>query len=251
MFVKDSNHLFSLTTMTIARSCLRLSLPLLLTLGSVAPTWAAEVTRTLAVTGKGTTRVATTLTQVRLAVEVSGKNSATVQQNAANRAAKVIAFLKSRQVDKLQTTGISLNPIYSYENNRQTLTGYMANNSVSFQVPTNKAGPIMDGAVGAGATRIESVSSIASETAVEGAQTTAIQSAAKDAQRQAQAILSSLGLQQKEIIGIQVNDASRPAPIYANAEALKRTMAVSADAPTEVIGGEQEVQATVTLQIRY
>lgn len=235
--------------MTIVRSCLSLSLPLLLTLGSVAPSWAAEVTRTLSVTGKGTTSIATTLTQVRLAVEVSGKNPTTVQQNAANRAAKVISLLKSRRVDKLQTTNISLNPTYSYDNGRQTLTGYTANNSVSFRLPTAQAGPVIDEAIAAGATRIESVSSIAEDAAIESAQTTAIQNAAKDAQRQAQAILSSLGLQQKEIVGIQVNDAARPMPIYTNADMVAKS--TTANAATEVIGGEQEVQATVTLQIRY
>jgi uncharacterized protein len=236
--------------MTITHSFLRLALPLALTIGLSGPGWAAERNRTLSVTGKGTTTVATTLTQVRLAIEVSGKNSNSVQQDAANRSAKVLSLLKSRRVDKLQTTNISLSPLYSYANNRQTLTGYTANNSLSFRLPTTQAGPIIDEAIAAGATRVDGISSIADDNAIELAQSQAIQKAAKDAQRQAQAILSSLGLQQKEIIGIQVNDAARPTPIYTATDVSTR-QALTKPASTEVVGGEQEVQATVTLQISY
>jgi uncharacterized protein len=236
--------------MTITHSFLRLALPLALTIGLSGPGWAAERNRTLSVTGKGTTMVVTTLTQVRLAIEVSGKNSKSVQQDAANRSAKVLSLLKSRRVDKLQTTNISLSPLYSYANNRQTLTGYTANNSLSFRLPTAQAGPIIDEAIAAGATRVDGISSIADDNAIEQAQSQAIQKAAKDAQRQAQAILSSLGLQQQEIIGIQVNDAARPTPIYAATDVSTR-QALTKPASTEVVGGEQEVQATVTLQISY
>lgn len=239
-----------LANMTITHSFLRLALPLALTIGCSGPGWAAERNRTLSVTGKGTTMVVTTLTQVRLAIEVSGKNSNSVQQNAANRSAKVLSLLKSRRVDKLQTTNISLSPLYSYENNRQTLTGYTANNSLSFRLPTAQAGPIIDEAIAAGATRVDGISSIADDNAIEQAQSQAIQKAAKDAQRQAQAILSSLGLQQKEIIGIQVNDTARPVPIYTATDVSPR-QALAKPASTEVVGGEQEVQATVTLQISY
>lgn len=216
----------------------------------MTPTWAVEKNRTLSVTGKGTTTVATTITQVRLAIEVTGKNVRTVQQNAANRAGKVLELLKARRVDKLQTTNISLSPVYSYENNRQNLTGYTANNSLSFRLPTAQAGPVIDEAIAAGATRIDSISSIADDGAIEQAQSQSIQKAAKDAQRQAQAILSSLGLQQKEIIGIQVNDAARPTPVYTATDMVAQKVA-PVPTSTQVVGGEQEVQATVTLQISY
>ncbi len=234
--------------MSIVRSCARVSLPILLTLGLSTPGWTAERVRTLSVTGKGTTSIAATLSQIRLGVEVSGKNSTLVQQDAANRAAKVLKLLRQKRVDKLQTSSVTLSPTYSYENNRQTLTGYTATNSVSFRLPTTQAGTTIDEAVNAGATRVDSVSSTADDASIERAQTQAIQLAAKDAQRQAQAILSSLGLKQKEIIGIQVNDAARPVPISADGIQQQR---LAKSAPTEIVGGEQEVQANVTLQISY
>lgn len=208
-----------------------------------------QMTRTLTVRGEGKANVATTLTRVQLGVEVQGKTAAEVQQEAAKRSAAVVEFLRSRSVDKLQTTGIYLNPQYDYSNNRQQIIGYIATNTVSFQVVTEQAGDILDQAVQTGATRIESVSFIAEDAAIETARQQAIQQAIQNAQAQAQTTLRSLGLEQKEIVGIQVDGASAP-PIIVQpqmAGAMRADMAAS----TPVVGGEQEVQASVTLQIRY
>jgi uncharacterized protein len=239
----------TLYPMTIAKSWLAFTLPLLFTLGSVSPSLAVEkqLLRTLSVSGRGVTNIPATLTQVRLAVEVSGKSSNAVQQEAAQRSTKVIQLLRSRKVDKLQTAGISLAPVYNYSNNQQQLTGYTATNSLSFRLPVAQAGAVIDEAVKAGATRIDNVSSVASEEAIILAQTQSLQLATKDAQRQAQAVLSALGFQSKEIIGIQINDAVRPNPVLMESASFARGKI----AQTEVVGGEQEVQANVTLQISY
>ncbi|MBF2047582.1 MAG: SIMPL domain-containing protein [Elainella sp. C42_A2020_010] len=209
-----------------------------------------QIMRTLTVTGQGKESVAATLTQVQLGVEVQAKTAEEAQQEAARRSTAVVEFLRSRNVDKLQTTGISLNPRYDYANNRQQIIGYSATNTVSFRVPTDRAGNLLDDAVAAGATRIDSVSFVADDAAVETARQQAIQEAIQNAQVQANTVLSSLGLTQQEIVGIQVNGAAPPPPILyrANMDA----MAQAASAPeTPIVGGEQEVEASVTLQIRY
>ena len=46
------------------------------------------------------------------------------------------------------------------------------------------------------------------------AQKQALQAATQDAQQQANAVLSSLNLKQKEVVSIQVNNASSPPPIF-------------------------------------
>ncbi|MBD1927595.1 SIMPL domain-containing protein [Trichocoleus sp. FACHB-90] len=209
-----------------------------------------KMLRTLTVSGRGVENIPTTLTQVRLGVEVQGKVAADVQQEAARRSAAVVELLKSRNVEKLETTGISLNPIYSYENNVQRLTGYSATNIVSFRIDTQKAGTLLDEAVKAGATRIDGISFVADDSAIASAQKQALREATQDAQAQADAVLSSLNLTRKEIVNIQVNGAvvppPRPIPIAdmgMRSESLAKT--------TPVIGGEQEVEASVTLQISY
>jgi hypothetical protein len=210
-----------------------------------------QLMRTLTVRGEGKASVATTLTEVRLGVEVQGKTAVEVQQEAADRSNRVVEFLRSQNVDKLQTTGIYLNPQYDYANNRQQIIGYGATNTVSFRIPTDRAGDILDRAVQQGATRIEGVSFVADDAALEAARQQAIRQAIQNAQAQSTVVLESLGLSQQEIVSIQVDGAAPPPPIFARAAYADRTEAMAATPPSPVIGGEQEVQASVTLQIRY
>lgn len=217
---------------------------------------AAQVTtqermiQTLTVTGRSVERIPTILTQVQLGVEVQAKTAQEVQQEAAKRSAAVVEMLKKSNVERLETTGIRLNPIYSYANNTQRLTGYSATNTVSFRVATDRAGAIMDEAVNVGATRIDSISFAASDESISEAQKTALRKATQDAQAQADAVLNSLNLTRKGIVSIQINNASAPPPPPIMLE--RANFAGKADAvPTPVIGGDQEVRAEVTLQIRY
>ncbi|WP_414576217.1 SIMPL domain-containing protein [Anabaena sp. CCY 9402-a] len=205
--------------------------------------------RTLTVTGRGEESIPTTISEVSLGVEIQGKTAQEVQQEAARRSSAVVAFLKSRNVDKLQTTGIRLNPVYSYTNNVQRITGYAANNTVSFRITTEKAGTLLDEAVKAGATQINSIRFVATDEAIASARQQALKEATQEAQKQAEAVFNALGLQSKEVVSIQINGASPPPPpMLYRAEAAKLA---NSDASTPVIGGEQEVEASVTLQISY
>ncbi|MEA5579442.1 SIMPL domain-containing protein [Anabaena sp. UHCC 0451] len=205
--------------------------------------------RTLTVSGRGVQTITTTLSQVSLGVEVQGKTAQEVQKEAARRSSAVVDLLKSRNVEKLETTGVRLNPVYSYTNNVQKITGYAASNTVSFRFPTDRVGTLLDEAVKTGATQINGVSFVATDEAISNAQKQALKKATQDAQQQADAVFSSLGFQSKEIVSIQINGATPPPPpMLYRAEATKASLA---DASTPIVGGEQEVQASVTLQISY
>ena len=204
--------------------------------------------RTLSVTGRGVEAIPTTQTQVALGVEVQGKTAAEVQQEAARRSSAVVALLRSRQVQKLETTGITLSPTYTYENNQQRLMGYIATNTVSFRLNTQSAGTLLDDAVQAGATRIQGVSFVAADSAIEQAQKQALKKATQDAQAQADAVFSALNLKRGEILNIQVNGTSPPPPMYRQLAAARSP---AAEATTPVVGGEQQIEASVTLQFGY
>lgn len=205
--------------------------------------------RTLTVTGQGIERIPTTLTQVQLGVEVQGKTAQEVQQQVARQSAAVVELLRSRNVQQLQTTSIQLNPVYSYENNRQRLVGYSATNTVSFRIPTEQAGTLVDDAVTAGATRIDSIYFTAQDGAIATAQKQALQEATQDAQQQADAVLNALNLTRRDIVNIQINGATPPPPMPI--PLLNQASFAEEKAQTPIIGGEQEVQASVTLQISY
>jgi uncharacterized protein len=219
---------------------------------AVAPgmTQERKPARTLTASGRGIVTIPTTLSQIRLAIEVQAKTSINAQQEAARRSARVVAYLKTQQVDKLQTTGINLNPNYIYTNGSSPkIGGYTATNSISFQVPTERAGTLLDASVKNGATRIDGVNFVAGERAIAAAQLQALKQATQDAERQADAVLTTLNLKRREVIGIQINSTSNPNPIPMPMRAMESAKDVAP--PTPVIGGEQQVEAAVTLDIGY
>ena len=212
----------------------------------------ATLTRTLSVSGRGEVNIPKTISQVRMGVEVQGKTSTEVQQEVAKRSSAVVKLLQSRkEVEKLETTGINLNPNYSYNNGKQRITGYTGRNIVSFQIEPEKTGNLLDEAVKVGATRIDGVTLVASDSAIAQAQKQAIQKASDEANKQADAALSALNLTQREIIGIQINGAAPPVPRLPMEVAASPMGLDSTQNATPIVAGEQKVQAFVTLQIRY
>ena len=205
-----------------------------------------QVLRTLTVTGQGVERIPTTLTQVQLGVEIQGKTAAEVQQEVAKRTSAVVDFLRSRKVEQLQTAGIRLQPNYQYNNNERRLVGYIGTNTVNFRLQTEQVGALLDEAVKAGATRIDGVSFTATEEAISAAQKEALRQATKDAQQQGDAVLGALIFTAKEVVSIQVNGASVPSP-----QQVAGGGSGGAGVSTPVVGGEQAVRASVTLQISY
>ncbi len=218
----------------------------------IAPVHAEEkLVRTLTVSGRGFESIQTTLAQVQLGVEVEGKTANDVQQEVARRSNAVVAFLRSRQVDKLETTGINLSPRYDDSNNRQTLVGYTGSNNVSFRVSTEKSGVTIDEAVKSGASRIDDVSFFASDDAIAAAQKQALRKATQEAQAQADAVFSALNLTRKEIVSVQIDEASPPPPVFRDAAPTESRASKTPAPASPVVGGEQRVEGSVTLQISY
>jgi hypothetical protein len=215
-----------------------------------APAAAQEAPmRTLTVTGQGQELVQTTKAQVSLGVEISGQDAESVQRQVAERSAAVVELLQSRNVEKLETTGIRLSPRYRYDNGESTVVGFTGSNTVSFRIPNEDAGTLIDDAVNAGANQIQNISFVAEDADLDAARQEALREATTDAQTQANTVLSVLNLGPEEIVGIQIDGANRPMPVpMPRGAAIARA---ESDVNTPVIGGEQTVQARVTLQIRY
>jgi len=204
--------------------------------------------RVLTVTGEGREEIATTIAQVSLGVEVEAATAEAAQQAAARRSSAVVELLRDRDVEQLQTTGIRLNPQYRSVEGQRALTSYIATNTVSFEVPIEAAGALLDDAVAAGATRIQGVNFRASDEAITAARDVALRRAVEDAQAQSATVLAALNFTPTAIVSIQINGASPPMPVP---QPRFAQVADAAIASTPVVGGEQTVTASVTLQIRY
>jgi uncharacterized protein YggE len=220
----------------------------ILSLGMIQPVLLAQeqVLKTITVTGTGIERINATIANIQLGVEMEGQTATQVQEEVAQRTNSLVSLLRDRNVERLQTTGITLRPNYSYNNDRRQLIGYVATNIVSFELPIEQVGNLLDESVKLGVTRIDNVALSATETAISQAQKQALVKASLDAQEQADVILNALNLTAQEIITIQVNGANIPRPSMM--EATRSDAIVSS---TPIVAGEQNISASVTLQIRY
>ncbi|MFP4008390.1 MAG: SIMPL domain-containing protein, partial [Spirulinaceae cyanobacterium] len=110
----------------------------------------AQDTRILTVTGQGEVAIPTTIAGIRLGVQAQGENAEQVQQEVARRTAAVLDLLQERNVEKLQTTGVRLQPQYNNRDDEQRLTGYIATNSIAFRIAIPQAGRVIDATLQAG-----------------------------------------------------------------------------------------------------
>jgi len=228
-----------------------LAIPLILAtvfnLTTIAKARAETPANTLTVTGRGDRGIPTTKARVRIEVEVEAKTAQEAQSEVARRSSAVITELKNLKVDKLQTTNISLNPKIVFEDNKQRQVGFTAQISMSFVTSNDRSGIAIDRAIAAGANRVIQITFSAEDEAIRAARNTALQDAVKNAQLQANAVLNSLNLKAQSIRTIQINGDSSPAfDNITNA----RLNSVS-DSSTSIVGGEQRVEASVTLEITY
>ncbi|MBP0001678.1 MAG: SIMPL domain-containing protein [Cyanobacteria bacterium SID2] len=224
---------------------------LMLATGTVSMVTSAPVaaqeqrSNTLTVTGQGIVSVPATIAQVNLGVEVRGRTAEEVQAEVRARSNAVVQLLRSSNVEQLKTTGVRLHPVYSRQGNVTRITGYSATNTVSFRVTTDRAGAILDAAVESGATRIDGLSFVATDETIEAARQQALREATLDAQRQADVVLAALNLSRRSIVNISVN-ASMPSPMP-----FDRGFVAAEAAPSPIEGGEQQIRASVTLEIGY
>ena len=204
--------------------------------------------RVITVTGRGERSVKTTKARIQLGVNVEGKTAIAVQEEVARQANSIVSRLQQLNVEKLQTTSVQLSPKYVYENNRQRQDGFTGQTSVSFLVALDQAGAVLDAAVNSGANQIEQISFIASDVELNAAKQLALQDAIKDAQTQSNTVLSALGFTPKTIKTINISDSAIAYPVSQPRASFAKDAAASS---VPILGGEQKVEAAVTLQITY
>lgn len=213
--------------------------------------------RVLTVSAQSSVDIPTTHARITVMIEAREKTPKEAQASIARRSNPVMDYLKSADVQKLQTAGLSLNPIIEYHKNssssrtgRNEIVGYSAQWSTSFEVPVERAGEVADQVVAEGADRIANFQLKATDQAVEAARTEALGLAARSARDRGEAVLASLGHEMDEVIRIQIIDTGSPYPMRAmRAEAM--SMAADSSAPTAIEGGLQTIRGSVQLEVAY
>ena len=183
---------------------------------------------------------------VSIAAESRAKTPAEAQKLNADSMSAVLAKIKSLGLppEAIRTSGYELHPEFDYANNRQTLRGYVARNSVEVRVDDfPKLGEVLDAAVGAGATSVSGVRFDLKDRT--GAEQAALKAAITDARSQADAAAQAAGLKVERIARIEVNREGiapppTPRPMF------RAEMAAGSAAPP-IAPGELEVRVSVVL----
>jgi len=186
------------------------------------------------------------LATIRSGVVTQGATAQAALSENAQRMDRVIAALKRAGVaDRdIQTATIQLNPQYRYgENVPPTITGYQATNTVSVRYrDVAKSGAILDALVREGANQIDgpNLSVDAIDAAMDEARTDAI----RRARARAELYAKAAGLRVERILVIAEGSAPMP-PQPMPVMAMRAEMAAK---DSQVLPGEQEINATVTVR---
>lgn len=197
---------------------------------------------TISVTGAGKRSFPTSIAVIRLGVEANGTTAKEAQAMIAAKSVKLTAFLKAEKVDKLQTTGVSLSNDRNYLVRPSPVVGYSGSNSVSFEVPVDRAGALLDGAVNNGASTISDVSFTATPEVNDDARKNALADATKAARAEAEVVAAALGRSVGDAKKVKIDGEFGPQedPIV---------MAVSATraATSSLVAGDSSVSSRVSI----
>jgi hypothetical protein len=207
----------------------------------------AAMKRTIAVAGLGEIYRTPDMAQLVLGVEAEGATAAeALRKNTAQMDATIKA-LRDAGVDKkdIQTSNLHVGARYDYsrENAPPRIIGYQATNTVSVKLrDLDKAGAVIDKAVGVGANRLDSIAfGFADPKPVLDA---ARRAAVLDARSRAELYAAAAGVQLGPVLSISDSYTPGPGPVPA-LQRMEMDAAASKAAP--VMPGESLTIATVAV----
>jgi uncharacterized protein YggE len=204
---------------------------------------------TISVTGTGRVVISPDIADLRVGVMVNRPTVKAARQAAAESMTKVVDALKKLGIaDKdIQTTILSLQPVYDYSTNSNPprLTGYQLSNSVAVTVrDLDKVGDAIDNTLAAGATTFDGVTFRVDDPAKAEAQ--AREAAMAQAKAKAETLAKGAGVSLGGVATISETASPIPYPMYYgrdSAGAAAPDKAVS----TPVEAGTNEVTVTVAV----
>jgi len=206
--------------------------------------------RTITVTGNGEVSAAPDMAVLAIAIETTAANASDAAGENANRSAKVATALKSKAGadDKVSTARYTLEPQYEAAKpgrpSEPRIAGYIAHNEVRIETHKLDAiGSMIDGAIGAGANRVNSLQFILASRNDE--LRAALEKAGIEATAQAESIAKALGVKLKGVVSATSGGVPIVQPRYA--VAAFGAMAREAQAPTSVEPNNVSVSASVTV----
>ncbi|HEY5488992.1 MAG TPA: SIMPL domain-containing protein [Candidatus Limnocylindrales bacterium] len=215
------------------------------------PTTPAANEHVISVSGTGKVTVKPDIADVSLGVQIQRGTAKAARDDAAQTMTTIINALHSLGIEdtNIQTSTLSLSPVYDYNSSTQRVTGYMVTNEITVHVTDlTKLPDILDQSVAAGATNVDGVSfDVSNRTDLENQARAA---AVKDARSHADALASAAGVTITGVQSISETSYSNPWPIYGAGVSDSSKGGVPAPTvPTPVQPGTQDI--TITVSVSY
>lgn len=208
-----------------------------------------DVIPTITVSGVGRVMAAPDVADINLGVTEQAKEAADAAAKASAAMNAIVDALLAAGIDEndIQTTTLSLSPVYDWEDSPPNIEAWEATNLVNVTVRDIEAvGPVVDAATAAGATNISGISfRVEDPTEAEAAARTR---AVADARAKAEQLAGEAGVTISGILTITETSDQPPQPFYL--ERAEMAVAADAAAPTPVMPGEVELSVRVSIQFR-
>lgn len=201
--------------------------------------------RTIVVTGTGEASAAPDMAYLNLGVEADGATAAEALRKNSAQMDATLKSLREAGVDKkdIQTSNLNVGARYDYsrENQPPRIIGYQATNTVSVKLRNlDKAGAIIDKAVGVGANRLDSIAFGFADP--KPLMNSARKAAVVDARERAALYADAAGVKLGPVLQISDSYSPGPGPIPV---ITRMEMAQAKAAPIEA--GESTMSASVTV----
>ena len=201
----------------------------------------------IAVRGVGRVTVVPDTATIVVGTDVHAKDAVSAQSQASERMGAVVAAVRGAGVadGDVRTQQVSLNPVYDFSGNTQRLTGYQASQSLDIRLrDLAKLGPVIDAAVGAGATTVSSVTLSVADPAA--ATDQARDQAVDDARRRAERIAAAAGVTLGPPASIVEGSSAPPIPLAFEGAMFR----AAADAATPIETGTTDLSVELTVLFR-
>ena len=207
--------------------------------------YSKDTVSTIQMTGESEKMVMPDTAQLSIGVVVQAQNSSEAAAKNAAIMSTIVSELKALGLEdrEIQTSYVSVYPIYNYYEGRATIEGYSASNSV--QITTTKLdllSSIIDKSAAAGANQIGGVYFTVSEEKQKELREELIDEAVADASSKATALAKSLGVSIAGVQSSSISDGTQPIVYYDRMESAK-DQATGAATPVEP--GESRVAMSV------
>lgn len=176
----------------------------------------AEANREITVQGTGKVQIKPDIAKISLGITTGPQATAAVAMNMLSQKFNAVMTTIRQQGIKdtdIKTTNLSINPIYDYNNGRQTLRGFEAQENIEVKIrDLGKIGEVLAKTTVDGVNQVGGVQFVIDSP--EKAQTEAQKNAIKDAEEKARELSRSLGVTLGKVKSFSSYNVGDPTPLY-------------------------------------